>query len=80
MRKVITGIVIMRYPNEQEVQTYSLQGIDDSEPFTIEGHRCVVNQYGDATFVEIFRDGELVFNMRAELVKYIRRADASSAT
>ena len=80
MRKVITGIVIMRYPNEQEVQTYSLQGIDDSEPFTIDGHRCVVNQYGDATFVEIFRDGELVFNMRADLIKYVRRADASTAT
>ena len=70
----------MRQPNELEVQTYSVQGIDDSEPFAIEGHRCVVNQYGDATFVEIFRDGDLVFNMRAELVKYIRRADASPAT
>ena len=70
----------MRQPNEQEVQSYSIQGLDDSEPFTIVGHRCVVNEYGDAPFVEIFKDGELVFSMRGELVKYIRRADASPAT
>ena len=69
----------MRQPNEQEDRTYNIQGVDESEPWIVEGQRCVVNQYGDATFVEVFRDGDVVFSIQANLVRYIRRADASPA-
>ena len=69
----------MRYPNEEEVKTYKIYSVDESEPFEIEGQRCVVNEYGDATFVEVFNEGMAVFNIQADLVKYIRRADANSA-
>ena len=79
LRRAIIGIVTMRQPNEQEDRTYNIQGVDESEPWIIEGQRCVVNQYGDATFVEVFRDGDVVFSIQANLVRYIRRADASPA-
>ena len=69
----------MRQPNEQEDRTYNIQGVDESEPWIVEGQRCVVNQYGDATFVEVFRDGDVVFSIQANLVRYIRRTDASPA-
>ena len=79
LRRAIIGIVTMRQPNEQEDRTYNIQGVDESEPWIIEGQRCVVNQYGDATFVEVFRDGDVEFSIQANLVRYIRRADASPA-
>ena len=79
LRRAIIGIVTMRQPNEQEDRTYNIQGVDESEPWIIEGQRCVVNQYGDATFVEVFRDGDVVFSIQANLVRYIRREDASHA-
>jgi|TARA_R100000049_G_C1926642_1_gene71019 hypothetical protein len=67
----------MRQPNEEETHTYRVYGVEESEPFEIEGQRCVINEYGDATFVEVFNDGVPVFTIQANLVKYIRRADAS---
>ena len=79
MRRATTGIVTMRQPNEEEVQTYKIYSVEEDEPFEIEGQRCVVNEYGDATFVEVFNDGVPVFTIQADLVKYIRRADANSA-
>ena len=69
----------MRQLNEEETYTYKVHGVEESEPFEIEGQRCVVNEYGDTTFVEIFNGGAAVFTMRADLVKFVRRADASSA-
>ena len=67
----------MRQPNEGETHTYRVYGVEESEPLEIEGQRCVINEYGDATFVEVFNDGVPVFTIQANLVKYIRRADAS---
>ena len=69
----------MRQPNEEEVKTYKIYSAEDSEPFVIEGQRCVINEYGDATFVEVFNGGVPVFTIQANLVKYIRRADANSS-
>ena len=79
MKRAIIGIATMRYPNEEEVKTYKIYSVDESEPFEIEGQRCVVNEYGDATFVEVFNEGMAVFTIQADLVKYIRRADDNSA-
>ena len=79
MKRATIGIVTMRQPNEEEVQTYKIYSVEEDEPFEIEGQRCVVNEYGDATFVEVFNDGMAVFTIQADLVKYIRRADASSS-
>lgn len=79
MKRATIGIVTMRQPNEEEVKTYKIFSVEDSEPFEIDGQRCVVHEYGDVTFVEVFNDGVAVFIIQANLVKFIRRADASSS-